>query len=97
MTTMLHTALPDATDFDVRRQLGELASVVASDGGLDLPRRGLHRLAARLAPGGHRDRPWPVWRLSRPDRRSLDVPPPEAAPHAALPPAGDIAGQARQR
>ncbi|GAB2804696.1 4-hydroxybenzoate 3-monooxygenase [Lentzea nigeriaca] len=32
MTTMLH-ALPDATDFDVRRQLGELASVVASEAG----------------------------------------------------------------
>ncbi|RHW25045.1 4-hydroxybenzoate 3-monooxygenase [Nocardioides immobilis] len=29
MTTMLHT-LPGATDFDVRRQLGELASVVGS-------------------------------------------------------------------
>ncbi|WP_090047850.1 4-hydroxybenzoate 3-monooxygenase [Lentzea fradiae] len=32
MTTMLHT-LPGATDFDVRRQLGELASVVASESG----------------------------------------------------------------
>ena len=32
MTTMLHT-LPDATDFDVRRQLGELASVVSSRAG----------------------------------------------------------------
>ncbi|MDX3661409.1 4-hydroxybenzoate 3-monooxygenase [Streptomyces sp. ID05-26A] len=32
MTTMLH-ALPAATDFDVRRQLGELASVVGSEAG----------------------------------------------------------------
>ena len=32
MTTMLHT-LPDATDFDVRRQVGELESVVASTAG----------------------------------------------------------------
>jgi len=32
MTTMLHT-LPGATDFDVRRQLGELESVVASAAG----------------------------------------------------------------
>jgi p-hydroxybenzoate 3-monooxygenase len=32
MTTMLHTQ-PDATDFDVRRQLGELASVVSSRAG----------------------------------------------------------------
>jgi p-hydroxybenzoate 3-monooxygenase len=32
MTTMLHT-LPNATDFDVRRQLGELASVVSSRAG----------------------------------------------------------------
>ena len=32
MTTMLHT-LPGATDFDVRRQLGELESVVASTAG----------------------------------------------------------------
>jgi p-hydroxybenzoate 3-monooxygenase len=32
MTTMLHT-LPDATDFDVRRQLGELSSVVSSRAG----------------------------------------------------------------
>jgi p-hydroxybenzoate 3-monooxygenase len=32
MTTMLHT-LPGATDFDVRRQLGELASVVGSTAG----------------------------------------------------------------
>jgi p-hydroxybenzoate 3-monooxygenase len=32
MTTMLHT-LPGATDFDVRRQLGELQSVVASAAG----------------------------------------------------------------
>ena len=32
MTTMLH-ALPGATDFDVRRQLGELASVVGSTAG----------------------------------------------------------------
>lgn len=32
MTTMLH-ALPGATDFDVRRQLGELASVVGSEAG----------------------------------------------------------------
>ncbi|MGW6442894.1 4-hydroxybenzoate 3-monooxygenase [Lentzea sp. NPDC055074] len=32
MTTMLH-ALPAATDFDVRRQLGELASVVGSESG----------------------------------------------------------------
>jgi p-hydroxybenzoate 3-monooxygenase len=32
MTTMLH-ALPGATDFDVRRQLGELRSVVASEAG----------------------------------------------------------------
>ncbi|MFS8097699.1 4-hydroxybenzoate 3-monooxygenase [Lentzea alba] len=32
MTTMLH-ALPGATDFDVRRQLGELGSVVASEAG----------------------------------------------------------------
>jgi p-hydroxybenzoate 3-monooxygenase len=30
MTTMLHT-LPGATDFDVRRQLGELASVIGSE------------------------------------------------------------------
>lgn len=32
MTTMLHT-LPDATDFDVRRQIGELTSVVTSRAG----------------------------------------------------------------
>jgi p-hydroxybenzoate 3-monooxygenase len=32
MTTMLHT-LPEATDFDIRRQLGELASVVSSRAG----------------------------------------------------------------
>ena len=32
MTTMLHT-LPDATDFDVRRQIGELSSVVSSQAG----------------------------------------------------------------
>ena len=32
MTTMLHT-LPNATDFDGRRQLGELASVVSSQAG----------------------------------------------------------------
>jgi p-hydroxybenzoate 3-monooxygenase len=32
MTTMLHT-LPDATDFDVRRQIGELSSVVSSRAG----------------------------------------------------------------
>jgi p-hydroxybenzoate 3-monooxygenase len=32
MTTMLH-ALPGATDFDVRRQLGELRSVVGSEAG----------------------------------------------------------------
>jgi p-hydroxybenzoate 3-monooxygenase len=32
MTTMLHT-LPEASDFDVRRQLGELASVVSSTAG----------------------------------------------------------------
>jgi p-hydroxybenzoate 3-monooxygenase len=32
MTTMLHT-LPDATDFDIRRQQGELASVVGSTSG----------------------------------------------------------------
>ncbi|WP_086666033.1 4-hydroxybenzoate 3-monooxygenase [Lentzea kentuckyensis] len=32
MTTMLH-ALPGATDFDVRRQLGELGSVVGSEAG----------------------------------------------------------------
>jgi p-hydroxybenzoate 3-monooxygenase len=32
MTTMLHS-LPGATDFDVRRQLGELASVVGSEAG----------------------------------------------------------------
>ncbi|RYP84029.1 4-hydroxybenzoate 3-monooxygenase [Nocardioides guangzhouensis] len=32
MTTMLHT-LPDASDFDVRRQVGELESVVASTAG----------------------------------------------------------------
>jgi len=32
MTTMLHT-LPDATEFDVRRQLGELASLVGSTAG----------------------------------------------------------------
>jgi p-hydroxybenzoate 3-monooxygenase len=32
MTTMLHT-LPGATEFDVRRQLGELASVVSSTAG----------------------------------------------------------------
>ncbi|MET9231657.1 4-hydroxybenzoate 3-monooxygenase [Lentzea sp. NPDC003310] len=32
MTTMLHT-LPAATDFDARRQLGELASVVGSEAG----------------------------------------------------------------
>jgi len=31
MTTMLHT-LPGATDFDVRRQLGELESVVGTAG-----------------------------------------------------------------
>ncbi len=33
MTTMLHT-LPDATDFDARRQIGELTSVVTSRAGL---------------------------------------------------------------
>jgi p-hydroxybenzoate 3-monooxygenase len=32
MTTMLHR-LPDASDFDVRRQIGELTSVVASRAG----------------------------------------------------------------
>ena len=32
MTTMLHT-LPDATDFDLRRQLGELESVASSAAG----------------------------------------------------------------
>lgn len=32
MTTMLH-ALPDATPFDVRRQLGELALVTGSEAG----------------------------------------------------------------
>ncbi|WP_394618114.1 4-hydroxybenzoate 3-monooxygenase [Lentzea sp. JNUCC 0626] len=32
MTTMLH-ALPEATDFDVRRQLGELGSVTGSEAG----------------------------------------------------------------
>lgn len=32
MTTMLHT-LPDATDFDARRQLGELSAVVESEHG----------------------------------------------------------------
>jgi len=32
MTAMLH-ALPDASDFDVRRQLGELSSVVGSENG----------------------------------------------------------------
>jgi hypothetical protein len=32
MTTMLH-ALPDATDFDLRRQLGELESVSGSAAG----------------------------------------------------------------
>jgi len=32
MTTMLH-ALPEATDFDVRRQIGELTSVVTSQAG----------------------------------------------------------------
>jgi p-hydroxybenzoate 3-monooxygenase len=32
MTTMLHR-VPDATDFDVRRQIGELSSVVASRAG----------------------------------------------------------------
>jgi len=32
MTTMLHR-VPDATDFDVRRQLGELTSVVGSRAG----------------------------------------------------------------
>jgi p-hydroxybenzoate 3-monooxygenase len=32
MTTLLH-ALPEATDFDVRRQLGELTSVVESRAG----------------------------------------------------------------
>ena len=32
MTTMLHR-LPDATDFDVRRQIGELTSLVGSRAG----------------------------------------------------------------
>jgi p-hydroxybenzoate 3-monooxygenase len=32
MTTMLHT-LPDATEFDVRRQLGELSTVAGSTAG----------------------------------------------------------------
>lgn len=32
ITTMLHT-LPEETDFDVRRQLGELESLVASTAG----------------------------------------------------------------
>lgn len=32
MTTMLHQ-LPDATDFDNRRQLGELEMVVTSESG----------------------------------------------------------------
>jgi p-hydroxybenzoate 3-monooxygenase len=32
MTTMLHT-LPDATDFDRRRQIGELSAVVSSRAG----------------------------------------------------------------
>jgi p-hydroxybenzoate 3-monooxygenase len=32
MTTMLHT-LPDATEFDVRRQISELSSVVTSRAG----------------------------------------------------------------
>ena len=50
MTTMLHR-LPGASDFDVRRQLGELASLVGVAGRVDVPRRGLHRLAgARLTP-----------------------------------------------
>ena len=33
MTSMLHVA-PDASDFDRRRQLGELESVVASEAAL---------------------------------------------------------------
>ncbi len=44
MTSMLHVA-PDATDFDRLRQLGELRSVVESEAGRTLPRRGLHGLA----------------------------------------------------
>jgi p-hydroxybenzoate 3-monooxygenase len=32
MTTMLH-ALPDATDFDLRRQIGEFESVASSAAG----------------------------------------------------------------
>ena len=49
MTTMLHL-VPDASPFDVRRQIGELSMVVSSTRGVDLPGRGLHRLArARLA------------------------------------------------
>ena len=47
MTTMLHS-LPDATPFDVRRQVGELTTLVDSTRGLDLPRRGIHGLAALL-------------------------------------------------
>ena len=44
MTTMLHR-LPEASDFDVRRQAAELASVVGSRAAADVSGGGLHRLA----------------------------------------------------
>ena len=44
MTTMLHRP-SDASPFDLRRQVGELSSVVSSTAGSHLSGRGLHRLA----------------------------------------------------
>ena len=47
MTTMLHRPAGRRA-FDVRRQLGELSSVVELAGRIDVPRRGLHGLAHAL-------------------------------------------------
>lgn len=47
MTQLLHTA-PGGTPFDLRRQLGELDSVVGTRAGRHLSRRAVHRLASRL-------------------------------------------------
>src|SRR5262249_45128992 len=49
MTTMLHT-LPDATEFDVRRQLGELASLVGSTAGSTFLAEGYTGWPARQTP-----------------------------------------------
>ena len=47
MTSMLHT-FPDATDFDLRRQLAELEMVTTSADGRQDPGRQLRRPAAQL-------------------------------------------------